>query len=71
MGTIAVRTTLVRAIGAVILMVGLLVGPSTRAVAAPESRENIVITKDSEFNPAHGVRSGEGTKKNPYVISGW
>ena len=34
-------------------------------------RENIFISGDSQFNPANGVRSGSGTKGDPYVISGW
>lgn len=34
-------------------------------------RDNITISSDKEFNPANGVRSGTGTKRDPYVISGW
>ena len=35
------------------------------------ARDNIFISGDSQFNPANGVRSGSGTKRDPFVISGW
>lgn len=35
------------------------------------SRNDITITGDSQFNPANGVRAGSGTRRDPYVISGW
>lgn len=56
---------------AVIAAVGLL--PSTPAGAdeGRERRRDIVIAKNSEFDAAHGVRSGSGTADDPYVISGW
>lgn len=34
-------------------------------------RPDITITWPGEFDRAHGVRSGRGTLKDPYVISGW
>ena len=34
-------------------------------------RANIFISGDAQFNPANGVRSGSGTKQDPFVISGW
>lgn len=34
-------------------------------------RGDISIVYDGQFNRAHGVRSGNGTPSNPYVISGW
>ena len=36
-----------------------------------QERDDIYITSNEDFNPANGVRSGAGTKKNPFVISGW
>ncbi|MGI8407850.1 MAG: hypothetical protein ACR2L3_05005 [Actinomycetota bacterium] len=41
------------------------------AQAETTDRGPIRITKDSEFDAEHGVRSGTGTKSDPYVISGW
>ena len=45
------------------------------AGAASEEREQrndrIRITSDAEFLPGNGVRSGSGTAKDPFVISGW
>jgi hypothetical protein len=39
--------------------------------APKQQRESITISKNNEFNPANGVRSGSGTKSDPFVISGW
>jgi hypothetical protein len=36
-----------------------------------ESRADILIERDTEFDLDHGVRSGRGTAADPYVISGW
>jgi hypothetical protein len=36
-----------------------------------ESRGDIWIDGNSQFDPANGVRKGRGTKKSPFVISGW
>lgn len=44
--------------------------PARRADDA-EARGDIVINSDGEFTADHGVRSGTGTRANPYVISGW
>jgi hypothetical protein len=35
------------------------------------SRDSIFITANNEFNPANGVVSGSGTRRDPFVISGW
>lgn len=43
-------------------------GPGTMQM---ERRSQIVITNDSQFNPANGIRSGTGTFEDPYLISGW
>lgn len=32
---------------------------------------DVTIATDKEFDEAHAVRSGSGTKQDPYVISGW
>lgn len=47
--------------------------PAVGAVADDEriERESINIVGDSQFNPANGVRSGSGTKADPFVISNW
>lgn len=69
-GVASRRTTTV--LFAVMLAAFLLV-PSL-AKADPESRQqrdSIRITKDSQFDAKHGVRSGSGTAADPYVISGW
>jgi hypothetical protein len=50
--------------------VALIVTPA-QADDGPTDRADIFITKDREFNPANGVRSGSGTASDPYVISGW
>ncbi|MGI8775029.1 MAG: hypothetical protein ACR2KQ_08470 [Actinomycetota bacterium] len=44
---------------------------SVGAADGDQSRESIFISSDEHFNPANGVRSGSGTKSDPYVISGW
>lgn len=36
-----------------------------------QERDSIYISADNEFNPANGVRSGSGTKADPFVISDW
>lgn len=41
------------------------------ADAGTTRRDSIAITNDSQFDAAHGVRSGSGTEDDPYVISGW
>jgi hypothetical protein len=48
------------------------VGPQAPADEAPkQQRDSIYISADNEFNPANGVRSGSGTKSDPFVISDW
>lgn len=36
-----------------------------------QTRGDILIGSDRDFNPEHGIRSGRGTWEEPYVISGW
>ena len=38
---------------------------------AREKRPAINIQSDDQFDAEHGVRSGRGTARDPYVISGW
>ncbi|HJR46476.1 MAG TPA: hypothetical protein VJ927_12820 [Actinomycetota bacterium] len=58
----------------------LLLWSSTVAVGAADAgpskedrvdRPSINIVGDSQFNPANGVRSGSGTRHDPFVISNW
>lgn len=59
---------------AAVVGAGLLVLGGAPAIAAdPEDRnlDFVEIAKNSQFNAAHGVRSGSGTADDPYVISGW
>jgi hypothetical protein len=45
---------------------------SARAdTVAQHAHSDITITYNGELNRAHGVRSGTGTLRDPYVISGW
>ena len=39
--------------------------------SAKQAHDSVVIGANNEFNPANAVRSGKGTKSNPFVISGW
>lgn len=43
-------------------------GPRAREL---EPRGAIVIESNDQFDAEHGVRRGNGTPSNPYVISGW
>jgi hypothetical protein len=48
--------------------------PTRADVPGPEdveSRDDIWIDGNSQFNPANGIRKGRGTRKHPFVISGW
>lgn len=55
----------------------LLVGPAgaasppTDPAGSKQQHNSVVIGADNEFNPANAVRSGMGTRKDPFVISGW
>ncbi|HEX9694748.1 MAG TPA: hypothetical protein VGB64_00375 [Actinomycetota bacterium] len=53
----------------VLVLSSMLVAPLSSRAA--EQRGSINIEYDGELNRAHGVRSGNGTPSNPYVISGW
>ena len=68
------RTSRTRLMVAVALAVGLMATYIAPAQADPNERvqrDSIRIAGDRQFNPANGVRSGSGTAKDPYVISGW
>src|SRR5687767_16020763 len=51
-------------------LIGALLWPVTPAAADVESG-SVEIGANSQFTPQNGVRSGKGTKRNPYVIEGW
>ena len=57
---------------AVVVAAGVLV-PAASAVAdeTREQRNRIYISKDSEFTKKNGIRSGSGTKADPFIISNW
>lgn len=70
------RTPVILTLAAMVLVGGMIPAlsgvASAETVAGPRQRHHdIWITKDAEFDPAHGVRSGSGTASDPYVISGW
>ncbi|TDA33944.1 MAG: hypothetical protein DSO02_03230, partial [Hadesarchaea archaeon] len=45
---------------------------SVRTVSAsPDPHAPIYIEGDGNFKPANGVRSGSGTKTDPYIIENW
>ena len=56
---------------AVVAAIAGLLAPPVSASGERTERNDIFITGDSELNPANGVRSGSGTARDPYVISGW
>ena len=39
--------------------------------SSKQAHDSVTIGADNEFNPANAVRSGMGTRKDPFVISGW
>ncbi|MGH2757552.1 MAG: hypothetical protein ACRDI3_07170 [Actinomycetota bacterium] len=53
-----------------VILVAALVLPSAPALAGPRDGR-VEIETDRQFDAAHGVRSGSGTKADPYVIEGW
>jgi hypothetical protein len=59
-------------VGLVVVAMIAAVFPLIHASAAErEQRPAINIQSNDQFDAAHGVRSGKGTMKDPYVISGW
>lgn len=74
MSAFALRRVGLPLLAVVLLAAGLLIGPAPAQAAPPgptQEHEDIWIDGNQQFNPAHGVRSGRGTKKHPFVISGW
>ncbi len=49
----------------------LILGPVSTQAAEHQHGNDIVISGDRQLDRAHGVRSGRGTVRDPYVISGW
>src|SRR5438270_7760593 len=45
--------------------------PVAVAGGTQTTHPDVTISADKDFTPANGVRSGDGTKAHPYVISGW
>jgi hypothetical protein len=60
---------------AILLMVMVLPTAAFAAAGASDgpkqTRDSIFIRSAKDFNPANGVRSGMGTARDPFVISGW
>ncbi len=63
-----VLLTLLLSAGYVLVAVPVAASPGPEEVSP---HDDIIIASDEEFDAAHGVRSGSGTKADPYVISGW
>ncbi len=59
------------AIGAVAALLALLPAPVAAETRDRQQRDSIFIRGNREFNPANGVRSGSGTREDPYLISNW
>ena len=47
------------------------IAPAAAAEEELKDHGNITITSDEHFDAAHGVVSGSGTPRDPFVISGW
>lgn len=45
------------------------VSPATSSLCNPLPHEPILIASNSDFTPANGVVSGNGTATDPYLIS--
>ena len=56
---------------AVAALVAVLPAPVAAETRERQQRDSIFIKSNSQFNPANGVRSGSGTRQDPYVISDW
>ncbi len=64
------KAKLVAALACVVLAVGVASAPAG-AEAKTVQHDNVAISADRDFTTANGVRSGTGTRRDPYVISGW
>jgi hypothetical protein len=51
-------------------LLGVLIGPAT-AAPKKQQRGEIFIASDADFDREHGIRSGKGTRRSPYVIANW
>lgn len=68
------RRTSLAGVVAILLMVMLFPAAAQAAGASDgpkQTRDSIFIDEMKDFNPANGVRSGTGTARDPFVISGW
>ncbi|HEV2756584.1 MAG TPA: hypothetical protein VG318_12510 [Actinomycetota bacterium] len=69
-----IRRTGLAGVVAILLMVMLFPTAASAAGASDrpkQTRDSIFIDDMKDFNPANGVRTGTGTARDPYVISGW
>jgi hypothetical protein len=64
-------------LAAIVTLAALTAGLAGVTFAAPVGAEtrtahpDVTISTNKEFDKAHAVRSGSGTRSDPYVISGW
>jgi hypothetical protein len=74
MSTHALRRLGLPVLALAMFVTGWLVAAPQASASVPEDAQqhaDIYIESDEQFNPAHGVRRGIGTRKAPFVISGW
>lgn len=74
MRSVTIRRTGLAGVVAILLMVMLFPTAASAAGASDrpkQTRDSIFIDDMKDFNPANGVRTGTGTARDPYVISGW
>lgn len=71
MGTKGRTNKLLGSICAVALVAGMLFISGGAAQAGYQQRGSVTISHDDDFIAQNGVRGGTGTKKDPFVISGW
>lgn len=64
--SVVVTTTLIAALLALVA-----VPEEVEAAPKVKQRGDIVISENGAFDKEHGVRRGNGTRSNPYVISNW
>ena len=67
------KSKLVAVLACAVLAAGVVgvVSAPAGAEAKTVQHDNVAISADKDFTTANGVRSGTGTREDPYVISGW
>lgn len=68
-GTAAILTAAISLCFSMVLIVP--AGAQVVVSEERESRRDIRINSDAGFTPENGIRTGSGTARDPYVISGW